>query len=205
MPPSSSSSSSSSLPVSKSKRQNPNPSNPTSFSSCCNHSSPAATLDLLILILVLFSCSFLVLSSLSHLLRVLSQTLTLSTNPLSFLLSFLLLLLLLLPLLRTSRFCSRKCRNPRCKGLKKALEFDVQIQTEDCVREKGKVWKEIEDLPWKGGQQGRNPDYEVLRAELRKMAPLNGRAVLLFRARCGCPLAKLEAWGPKKGPRRSRR
>ncbi|KAK4771672.1 hypothetical protein SAY87_032204 [Trapa incisa] len=30
------------------------------------------------------------------------------------------------------------------------------------------------------------------------MAPPNGRAVLLFRAKCGCPIAKLEGWGPKK-------
>jgi len=26
-----------------------------------------------------------------------------------------------------------KCGNPNCKGLKKAAEFDIQLETEDCV------------------------------------------------------------------------
>lgn len=60
--------------------------------------------------------------------------------------------------------------------------------------------EEIEDLPWKGGSES-NPDYECLRAELRKIAPANGKAILLFRAKCGCPVAKLEGWGPKRGRR----
>ncbi|CAE6109617.1 unnamed protein product [Arabidopsis arenosa] len=93
---------------------------------------------------------------------------------------------------------SRKCRNPKCKGLKKAMEFDLQLQTEECVKS-GTV-KEIDRLPWKGGSES-NPDYECLRAELRKMAPVNGRAVLIFRSKCGCPIAKLEGWGPKRGRR----
>ncbi|KAF5934190.1 hypothetical protein HYC85_030361 [Camellia sinensis] len=29
---------------------------------------------------------------------------------------------------------SRKCENPRCKALKKAMEFDLQLQTEECLR-----------------------------------------------------------------------
>ncbi|KAG6532191.1 hypothetical protein ZIOFF_006030 [Zingiber officinale] len=103
----------------------------------------------------------------------------------------------------------RRCGRPRCLGLKKALEFDVQLQTEECIRSPDPVqstaWKGIDDLPWKGGQQGNNPDYECLRAELRRMAPPNGRAVLLFRARCGCPLSKLEGWGPKRGNRRHKK
>ncbi|KAK9288787.1 hypothetical protein L1049_017251 [Liquidambar formosana] len=79
------------------------------------------------------------------------------------------------------------------------MEFDLQLQTEECLR--SGVSKEVIDrLPWKGGTEG-NPDYECLRSELRKMAPPNGRAVLLFRARCGCPVAKLEGWGPKRGRR----
>ena len=50
-----------------------------------------------------------------------------------------------------------------------------------------------------------NPDYECLRAELRRMAPPNGRAVLLFRNRCGCPVAKLEGWGAPKSKRRNKK
>lgn len=60
--------------------------------------------------------------------------------------------------------------------------------------------REIDSLPWKGGTET-NPDYECLRSEMRKMAPVNGRAILLFRAKCGCPIAKLEAWGAKRGRR----
>lgn len=74
------------------------------------------------------------------------------------------------------------------------MEFDLQLQTDECVRSDDVIDK----LPWKGGSEG-NPDYECLRAELRKMAPPNGRAVLLFRAKCGCPVAKLQGWGPKRG------
>lgn len=75
------------------------------------------------------------------------------------------------------------------------MEFDLQLQSEDCLKSGP---NEIDRLPWKGGTEI-NSDYECLRAELRKMAPPNGRAVLLFRAKCGCPIAKLVGWGPKKG------
>ncbi|RLN25669.1 uncharacterized protein C2845_PM07G14790 [Panicum miliaceum] len=27
-----------------------------------------------------------------------------------------------------------KCGKPRCRGLKKAVEFDIQLKTEECVR-----------------------------------------------------------------------
>jgi hypothetical protein len=37
-----------------------------------------------------------------------------------------------------------------------------------------------------------------LEAELKKMAPANGRAVLVFRARCGCSVGRLEVPGTKK-------
>ncbi|GLU08812.1 hypothetical protein SLE2022_256990 [Rubroshorea leprosula] len=171
----------------------------------CKH-SPSATLDLLILILVLFSGTFLLSSYFSYLFHSLSLLLSplLSTNPslsfpfVSYILGctfFFVITLISIELCCGSR--SRKCDNPGCKGLKKALEFDLQLQTEDCVKNGS---KEIDKLPWKGSSEG-NPDYECLRAELRKMAPPNGRAVLLFRARCGCPISKLEGWGPKRGRR----
>ncbi|XP_022761996.1 uncharacterized protein At5g19025 isoform X2 [Durio zibethinus] len=172
----------------------------------CKH-SPSATLDLLILILVLFSGTFLVSSYFSYLFHSLSLLLSpiLSTHGPSFSLPFASYLLgctlfFVATLISIEFFCgsrSRKCEKPGCKGLKRALEFDLQLQTEDCVKNGS---KEIDCLPWKGGSEG-NPDYECLRAELRKMAPPNGRAVLLFRARCGCPIAKLEGWGPKRGRR----
>ncbi|KAM1978575.1 hypothetical protein ACFX16_015254 [Malus domestica] len=38
-------------------------------------------------------------------------------------------------------------------------------------------------------------NYECLSTELRRMALMNGRVVLLFRARCKCSVAKLEGLG----------
>ncbi|KAK1277410.1 hypothetical protein QJS04_geneDACA003419 [Acorus gramineus] len=150
----------------------------SSISSCSRRHSPsAATLDILILLLVLFSCAFLVLSSLSHIARSLSA---------------------LLP--------GGRCGRAGCKGLRGAGEFDLRLQTEECLKSmSAEAVQEIEGLPWKGGAEGKNPDYECLRAELRRMAPINGRAVLLFRAPCGCPVAKLEGWAPKRGRRNNKK
>ncbi|XP_062028512.1 uncharacterized protein At5g19025-like [Rosa rugosa] len=109
-------------------------------------------------------------------------------------------ILLFVTLLFVEFFCgarSRKCDRHGYKGLKKAMEFDLQLQTKECVKTGS---KEIDKLPWKGGSDA-NPDYECLQSELRKMAPPNGFALLLFWARCGCPVAKLEGWGPKRGRR----
>ncbi|KAJ7954968.1 Ribosomal protein [Quillaja saponaria] len=199
MPVSSSSSSSTSKPKSSSSNFNQNP---NSDSLPCKH-SPSATLDLLILILVLFSGAFLLTSYFSYIFNSLSLLLSqwtphLDELPIPYILGLVFSFAVSVILVE---FCcgarSRKCEKPECKGLKKAMEFDLQLQTEDCIKTAS---KEIDKLPWKGGSEG-NPDYECLRTELRKMAPPNGRAVLLFRARCGCPIAKLEGWGPKRGKR----
>ncbi|RCV17858.1 hypothetical protein SEVIR_3G260400v4 [Setaria viridis] len=187
----------------------------------CRHTPSSATLDLLILLLVLFSLSFLLASSLAHVARSLSPLL--ATPPVAAALAHAAAALPYLAaaaVLAAAAFFScrrlprRRCRNPRCRGLRKALEFDVQLQTEEAVRAgagstvggaDAAMWREIEALPWKGGQGGNNPDYECLRAELRRMAPPNGRAVLLFRNRCGCPVAKLEGWGVPKSKRRNKK
>ncbi|XP_028070785.1 uncharacterized protein At5g19025-like isoform X1 [Camellia sinensis] len=200
---------------------NPNPNSSPSSSSSTNHCSsllckhsPSATLDILILILVLFSGTFLITSyfsyifqSLSLLLPPLSHSSTttllllLGDSPVIYLIGFLLFFILVFVFFEICcGYRSRKCENPRCKALKKAMEFDLQLQTEECLRSAATAVREIDELPWKGGSEG-NPDYECLRAELRKMAPPNGRAVLLFRAPCGCPIAKLEGWGAKRGRR----
>ncbi|PKI68753.1 uncharacterized protein At5g19025-like [Punica granatum] len=186
--------------------KSPNPNNPSSSSSsslCKN--SRSATLDVLILILVVFSGTFLVSSYFSYIFNSLSLLLSHPTIHLHVDLpiipyaigfpAFFAAAVLSFECLCGAR--SRRCHRAGCKGLKKAMEFDLQLQTEDCVKSGS---KDIDRLPWKGGTET-NPDYECLRAELRKMAPPNGRAVLLFRARCGCPIAKLEGWGPKKGRR----
>ncbi|XP_027359281.1 uncharacterized protein At5g19025-like [Abrus precatorius] len=92
---------------------------------------------------------------------------------------------------------TRKCGNPNCKGLRKAAEFDIQLETEDCVKNspnssmtKDGVKKGLFELP--------RDHHRELEAELKKMAPPNGRAVLVLRARCGCSVGRLEVPGPKK-------
>ncbi|KAK7295377.1 hypothetical protein RJT34_18284 [Clitoria ternatea] len=91
---------------------------------------------------------------------------------------------------------TRKCGNPNCKGLRKAAEFDIQLETEDCVKNSpslakdGGVKKGLFKLPC--------DHHRELEAELKKMAPPNGRAVLVLRARCGCSVGRLEVPGPKK-------
>ncbi|XP_061345543.1 uncharacterized protein At5g19025 [Gastrolobium bilobum] len=183
-----------------------NPKPKSSNNGNCKHSPSAtatATLDLLILVLVLFSGAFLLSSYFWYIFNSLSLLLAQSQFQFHFPICSCLLGFFIFFLAASLLVCcggrSRKCRVPGCKGLKKAMEFDLQLQTEDILRS-GCGSDEIDKLPWKGGSES-NPDYECLRSELRKMAPTNGRAILLFRARCGCPIAKLEGWGLKKGKR----
>ncbi|KAK4803770.1 hypothetical protein SAY86_003587 [Trapa natans] len=194
------------------KSPNPKPNHPSSLSShslslsssLCKH-SPLATLEVLILIVVVFSLTFLVMSFFADILRSVSPLISRPTVHLHvdlpvvpYALGF--LLLLAITFLSVECLCgarSRRCHRAGCKGMKKALEFDLQLQTADCLKSGS---RDIDSLPWKGGSET-NPDYECLRTELRKMAPPNGRAVLLFRARCGCPTARLVGWAPKNGRR----
>ncbi|KAJ4847246.1 hypothetical protein Tsubulata_004658 [Turnera subulata] len=184
-------------------------------SATCKH-SPSATLDLLILLLVLFSGTFLLTSYFSYIFNSLSLLLahyhlsfsfSLHLSPsFPYILGFVALFLLSV----ASACCgarSRKCHRPGCKGIKNAMEFDLQLQTEEILKStnvgSSPSSADFDKLPWKGGSEA-NPDYECLRRELRKMAPPNGRAVLLFRAKCGCPVAKLEGWGPRRGRRQKK-
>ncbi|CAN6337255.1 unnamed protein product [Urochloa humidicola] len=98
---------------------------------------------------------------------------------------------------------ARRCGRPRCRGLRKAVEYDIQLETEECVR--GLL---PPPQPHAGGGGGAAPaarlaseigdDHRELEAVLRKMAPPNGRTVLIFRAPCGCPKERMEVWGTKK-------
>ncbi|BFG26671.1 hypothetical protein CerSpe_129450 [Prunus speciosa] len=90
---------------------------------------------------------------------------------------------------------SRKCGNPNCKGLRKAAEFDIQLETEECVKNSASV---VKDGVKKGLFELPRDHHRELEAELKKMAPPNGRAVLVFRARCGCSVGRLEVPGTKK-------
>ncbi|CAD5321733.1 hypothetical protein ISN45_At03g000260 [Arabidopsis thaliana x Arabidopsis arenosa] len=86
-----------------------------------------------------------------------------------------------------------RCGKPNCKGLRKAVEFDIQLETEECVKSSSNK-RGMFELP--------RVHHRELEAELKKMAPPNGRAVLVFRARCGCSVRRLVVSGPKKQQRK---
>ncbi|KAI3823156.1 hypothetical protein L1987_04588 [Smallanthus sonchifolius] len=88
----------------------------------------------------------------------------------------------------------RKCGKPDCKGLRNAVEFDIQLESEECI--KYLLSKRASGYGVRQLELGK--DHKELEVELKKMAPVNGRTVLIFRAPCGCPAGKLEVWWPKR-------
>ncbi|KAL6960776.1 hypothetical protein U1Q18_038538 [Sarracenia purpurea var. burkii] len=93
---------------------------------------------------------------------------------------------------------SRKCGKLGCRGLKKAAEFDIQLETAECVKNSSSSNNLEKDCVKKGVFELPRDHHRELESELKKMAPVNGRAVLLFRARCGCSVGRMEVLGPKK-------
>uniref|UniRef100_A0ACD5T9Z8 Uncharacterized protein n=1 Tax=Avena sativa TaxID=4498 RepID=A0ACD5T9Z8_AVESA len=103
---------------------------------------------------------------------------------------------------------ARKCGRPRCRGLRKAVEFDIQLETEECVRGRlaplaaaGRASALLAAAAGAGAAARPvelGEEHRELEAELRKMAPPNGRTVLTFRAPCGCAKGRMEVWGAKK-------
>lgn len=91
---------------------------------------------------------------------------------------------------------SRKCGNSGCRGLWKAAEFDIQLETEDVVKNSNSIAKD--GVNKKGLFELPRDHHRELEAELKKIAPPNGRAVLVFRARCGCCVGRMEVPGPRK-------
>ncbi|KAL0343873.1 UNVERIFIED_CONTAM: hypothetical protein Sangu_1274700 [Sesamum angustifolium] len=85
--------------------------------------------------------------------------------------------------------------NRAAVGLTNAAEFDIQLETEESVKKstcvsRNALKKGLFELP--------RDHHRELEAELKKMAPPNGRAVLVFRARCGCSVGRMEVLGPRK-------
>ncbi|KAL0672942.1 hypothetical protein Bca4012_000923 [Brassica carinata] len=100
---------------------------------------------------------------------------------------------LMIVLLLCSR--RRRCGKPNCRGLGRAnAEFDIQIESEDCSVKRLKSGV----ISKKGLFELARDRNRELEAELKKMAPENGRAVLVFRGKCGCCVGRLVVPGPRK-------
>ncbi|KAK9273479.1 hypothetical protein L1049_018289 [Liquidambar formosana] len=170
----------------------------------CEHCPPFAAIDLVLLLLVLGAVAVLILPYFSFILHEASEVFpairdlirdAIRNGHAVYVVIGAVGSAMVIALWEILNAKSRKCGNPFCKGLRKAVEFDIQLESEQCV-------KYMPPLP-STLAYGAKPlelgdDHKELEAELKKMAPPNGRTVLIFRAPCGCPLGRMEVWGPKK-------
>ncbi|GFP95650.1 uncharacterized protein at5g19025 [Phtheirospermum japonicum] len=186
---------------SRTRRFSPNSLNPFSNHLC--NPSPLAALDFIILLIVLASLAFLILPYFKFFFCEIFPTLNrfvidlILDDPLPYFIGFVFALIgLVLAVLVDARL--RRCGNPHCKGLRRAVEYDIQLETENCVKYSPPPPLDAY-LDYNGAAQLElGQDREELEAELKKMAPINGRTVLIFRSPCGCPAGRLEVWGHKK-------
>ncbi|KAI3826576.1 hypothetical protein L1987_00624 [Smallanthus sonchifolius] len=168
--------------------------------------SPFAALDILILILVLGALGFLILPYINILYRESVEILPLvfevireviAEAPIAYVIGAVAVFSGVIATIAAWEILevkSRECGKPNCKGLRKAVEFDIQLEPEECVKYLSTGVTADKDVkPLELGQ-----DHKELEAELKKMAPVNGRTVLIFRAPCGCPAGRLEVWGSKR-------
>lgn len=90
----------------------------------------------------------------------------------------------------------RKCGKVGCKGLKLTHEYDVLVQGKEFFKssEYNDIVSAVDKLPWKTDIAGL-PGYGRVLDALKRMAPRTGRAVLIYRSRCGCPISKVQSWG----------
>eukprot|EP00250_Pteridium_aquilinum_P008927 c18312_g1_i1 orf=760-1509(-) len=183
----------------------------------CDKSS-AAAVDIIILILVLGACGFLFTPYFKYLCTEAAEILPLTLifigevvyqAPIAYIVAAVAMFLLVLVAWELIQYKARKCDNPKCRGLRKAVEFDIQLESEKCVKSMSSSSSSpssssfSHEVPWKGSVE-LGHDHKELEAELKRMAPPNGRAVLVFRSPCGCPTARMEVWGAKK-PRKSKK
>uniref|UniRef100_A0A1D1YPE5 Uncharacterized protein At5g19025 n=1 Tax=Anthurium amnicola TaxID=1678845 RepID=A0A1D1YPE5_9ARAE len=168
----------------------------------CEH-SPFAVMDIVMLLLVLGALGILMVPYLKLVFQESSEFLPVAFDviggfvydaPVAYGVGLVLSFVVVVAMWEIISHNSRKCGNPYCKGLKKAVEFDIQLEPEECVKKLPPMPHDVlRACPLELGQ-----DHKELEAELKKMAPLNGRTVLIFRARCGCPRGRMEVWGPRK-------
>lgn len=199
------------------KYSNPNHSNGSNSVNPLSHPfcdrSPFAALDILILILVLGALGFLIIPYISVIYHESILILPLvfdviqeviSDAPIAYVIGVVAAFSGVIATIAAWEILevkSRKCGKPNCKGLRKAVEFDIQLESEECVKYLSTsgigigigIGDHNDVKPLELGQ-----DHKELEAELKKMAPVNGRTVLIFRAPCGCPAGRLEVWGSKR-------
>ncbi|XP_076945546.1 uncharacterized protein At5g19025-like [Bidens hawaiensis] len=184
----------------------------TPISAC--EQSPSALIDLIILIAVIGACGFLIYPSANLLFfrtfEFLEKILFLIKDevleaPMIYGCLGLSIFSASMAVLAVTICTSHKCGKPGCRGLHKAAEFDIQLEMHNnssksnCSHGGGNLGR----IGLKNGLFELPRDYhKELEAELKKMAPINGRAVLVFRARCGCLVGRLEVPGPKKNQKR---
>lgn len=168
----------------------------------CEH-SPFAAIDIVLLLLVLGALAVLTIPYFKFIFNEACELLPVAMEimaeviyhaPVAYFAGLILTLITATAMWEVITHQFRKCGNPYCKGLRKAVEFDIQLESEECLRYLPQFPKDAFGIrPLELGE-----DHKELEAELKKMAPLNGRTVLIFRATCGCPAGRMEVWGPKK-------
>ena len=185
-------------------------------STACNE-SPAAAVDIIIFLIVLGASGFLFTPYFKYICVEIGNIIPIilllfveivSQAPIAYIVGFLLMLGGVVFVWGSYQYQCRKCGNPHCKGLKKSMEFDIQLETEKCVKNCSPHSFELgtnsshSDGHWIHGDVVLGKDHKELEAELRRMAPPNGRTVLIFRATCGCPVARMEVWAGSKKVRK---
>ncbi|KAL6520396.1 hypothetical protein OROMI_032576 [Orobanche minor] len=169
-------------------------------SSLC-HQSPYAVIDVVILIAVISACCFLFYpyaKILAHESREVMDAVTeeITRAPLFFGCLGLGIFLAAMALVVVTVCADSRCGKRGCRGRRKGSpEFDIQLETEEDAKISSSSSSMEKNVLKKGLFQVHHKELE---AELRKMAPPNGRAVLVYRARCGCSVGRLEVLGPRK-------
>ncbi|KAK6913285.1 hypothetical protein RJ641_022886 [Dillenia turbinata] len=165
---------------------------PNSSTPSCHHRPRCAAIDVLILIAVMLACGYLIFPYIDLIINLTIKIFTtvhslikhnIPKDPMIYLSLGVSFCCASVAVWGIVLFTSRKCGNPNCRGLRNAAEFDIQLETEECVKNSSNlaansVKKGLFELP--------RDHHKELEAELKKMAPVNGRAVLVFRTRCGC-------------------
>jgi hypothetical protein len=157
---------------------------------CDQITSLGAAIDIVILILVLGSCGFLIMPYFTFIFSQMGEVLpglfmliaeVICQAPIAYVSGLLICCMSVIFMYTVYEYKSRWCDNHQCHGLCKAMEMDVQLETEQCVRTLSIPI--VDELPWNGSVElGQDP--KELEAELRRIAPPNGRAILNFRAPC---------------------